>query len=107
MITLKGDVLIVINISIRYGSEWVTLNAYHLNYGHIESESDNQFPEHKRDPRNLEFPVWICVRNNPDTVPASQHKQVFSDSLYLVPLFPQEMTCCWTPSLTMEFHLGG
>ena len=60
----------------------------HLNYGHIESEINIQVPEHKRDPWNLEFPVWICVCNNPDTVPASQHKQVFSDSLYLVPLFP-------------------
>ena len=49
---------------------------------------DFQFPEHKRDPWNLEFLVWICVLNNTDTVPASQHKHVFSDSLYLVPLFP-------------------
>ena len=25
----------------------------HLNYGHIESEMDFQFPQHKRDPWNL------------------------------------------------------
>ena len=54
----------------------------------IESEMDFEFPEHKRDLRNHEFLVWICVRNNPDIVSASQHKQVFSDSLYLVPYFP-------------------
>ena len=33
-------------------------------------------------------PVWNCVCTNPDAVPVTQHKYVFSDSLYLVPLFP-------------------
>ena len=49
-----------------------------------------QFPDTMRSLQPCFDPVWNRVCSNPDTVPASQHKQVFSDSLYLVPLFSLE-----------------
>ena len=48
----------------------------HLNWNHTKKRK-YCLPKHTRAPINLHIPVGICVRNNRDTGPATQHKQVY------------------------------
>ena len=64
--------------------------SYRINWKHtISARSTSKwngklsFPNTRGGHATLNDSVWNCVSKNPDTVPASQHKQGFSDSLYL------------------------
>ena len=72
----------------KIGQRSLRLNAYHLNWDHMKVKWNIRFPTQQRVPATLMTPVWNRVCSNADTVSASQCKQVFSDSLYLVPLYP-------------------
>ena len=50
-----------------------------------------EFPDMKRGHATLFDPVWNCVHKNPDTVPASQHKQFFQ-------------TVCFGPFISPGVH---
>ena len=60
----------------------------HLNRNHMKDRKGKVLYRHSIGcSSTLISPVWNRVCSNPDAVPATQHKSVLSDILYLVPLF--------------------
>ena len=56
---------------------------------HMKSQKrESDFQHRFGCPVTMICPLRNRVCTNPDAVPATQHKPVLSDSLYLVPLFP-------------------
>ena len=67
----------------------IILNLYHLYRIYMKTQKRESVFRHRFSCLvTLISPVRNRVCTNPDAVPATQQKHVFSDSLYLVPLFP-------------------